>query len=98
MQQLANAVEHDKDVEHDGRMCGRTSRYTSNDYLRSDKTALYRLISVPGDGRLGFLVGTGSKDRGVPIKRSDCFRSIDTKIPSDYQNDRRGSQFGNECA
>lgn len=34
MQQVANAVKRDVDVEHDGR----TGTYTLSDYLRSDKT------------------------------------------------------------
>jgi len=40
-QQLADAVERDEDVEHDGRTCGRTGTYYAlGDYLRTDKAAL----------------------------------------------------------
>lgn len=70
---MANAAERDEDVEHDGRTCGRTSRYTLGDYLRSDKTALYWLISVFRIERSTvFLpVGAEAKDGAAVMKRSD---------------------------
>lgn len=39
-QQLADVVERDGDVGHDGRTCGRTGTHALVDYLRSDKAAL----------------------------------------------------------